>query len=111
MVSLTDITITDITIEERISQLLQHLGIQRAHFAARLPADWQRFATAHPQCVASLTLVCPQRLDHNALKALALRPLVLIGDGGATAEVLRENLAEIPDATVIARSEGFIAGR
>jgi len=91
----------DIAIEERISQLLQHLGIQRAHFAARLPADWQTFATVHPQCVASLTLVCPQRLDHNALKALALRPLVLIGDG-ATAEVLRENLAEIPDATVIA---------
>ena len=69
---------TEIPIEERIFQLCQHLRIQQAHLAARLPQDWQGFAAAHPQCVASLTLLCPQQVDHNALRTLALRPLVFI---------------------------------
>ena len=95
------VSMTEIPIEERIFQLFQHVGIQQAHLAARLPKDWQGFAAAHPQCVASLTLLCPQQVDHNALRTLALRPLVFIGDRGPTAEGLRENLANHPDSTVI----------
>ena len=31
-----------LTVEERILQLLQHLGIQKAHFAACEPQDYAR---------------------------------------------------------------------
>ena len=92
---------TEIPIEERIFRLFQHLGIHQAHLAARVPTDWQGFAAAHPQCVSSLTLLCPERVDHNALRTLDLRPLVFTGDRGPTADALRKNLANHPDSTVI----------
>ena len=94
-------TETEVPIEERIFQLLQQLGIQRAHFAGRLSRDWQGFATAHPQCVSSLTLLCPQRVDSNALRPLAPHSLVFIGDHGPTAEVVGANIAHLTDATVV----------
>jgi hypothetical protein len=34
-------------VEERIVQLLRHLGISRAHFAASIPADVTGFANLH----------------------------------------------------------------
>ena len=95
------VTETEIPIEERIFQLLQHLGIRQAHFAGRLPRDWQNFTAAHPQCVASLTLLCPQRVDANALRPLASHSLVLIGDRGTAVEAVRSNMANLPDATVV----------
>ena len=37
-----DLTIEqEIPVEERILQVLQHLGISKAHFAASTPADWE----------------------------------------------------------------------
>jgi len=31
---------TTLSVEERLRQLLRHLGIDQAHFAGRLPRDW-----------------------------------------------------------------------
>ena len=60
----------ELSVAERLVQVLQHLGIERAHFAASLPADITGFAQAHPERLASLTLVCPPRLDPRPLQAL-----------------------------------------
>ena len=32
----------EIPVEERILQVLQHLGIEKAHFAAQFAGDWTR---------------------------------------------------------------------
>ena len=48
---------------DRLAQVLDHLEIERAHFAASMLADVTGFAQAHPERIASLTLVCPPRLD------------------------------------------------
>ena len=55
----------ELPVEERILQLLRHLGIQQAHFAASTPADWEGLVTAHPEVISSLTLVCPRSLAGN----------------------------------------------
>ena len=60
-------TAADLSVADRLAQVLDHLGIERAHFAASMLADVTGFAQAHPERIASLTLVCPPRLDPSAL--------------------------------------------
>src|SRR5712691_10756927 len=72
-------------LEERLVQLFQQLGIERAHIAARNVSDWQGFATAYPDRIASLSLVCPIALDMRPYAGLAGRTLVISGDRGAAA--------------------------
>jgi SAM-dependent methyltransferase len=103
------ITDTDIPLEERIFQLLQHLGIEKAHFAARIPRDWQAALAAYPKSVASLTLLCPRRVDARSLVALASRLLVVTGDQGHDAYVLRSSLGDLPDAAIVTL-QGYLAG-
>jgi SAM-dependent methyltransferase len=74
---------------ERLLQLFQHLGIERAHIAARNVADWHGFATAHPDRMASLSLICPAALDVRPFPELVARMLVISGDRGAAAERLQ----------------------
>src|SRR5689334_4425451 len=73
-------------LEERVLQLFEELGIERAHIAARSVGDWQGFATAHPDRIASLSLLCPMALDMRPHAGLASRTLVITGGRGATAE-------------------------
>ena len=53
----------DLSVADRLTQVLDHLRIERAHFAGSMLADVTGFAQAHPERIASLTLVCPPRLD------------------------------------------------
>ena len=71
------------SVETRLAALLDHLGIARAHFAARAGTDWEGFAAQYPDRVASLTVLCPASLDRGALQPLASRLLVVTGDHGA----------------------------
>jgi ubiquinone/menaquinone biosynthesis C-methylase UbiE len=87
-------------IEERIVQVLQHLGIAQAHIAARVPGDWQGLATTHPESIASLTLVCPQGMEPNILGPLASRLLVISGDQGRPTERARRVVMNLPEATL-----------
>ncbi|MBI3329406.1 MAG: methyltransferase domain-containing protein [Nitrospinae bacterium] len=87
-------------IEERILQVLQHLGIAQAHVAARVPGDWQGLATTHPEHIASLTLVCPQGMEPGILGPLASRLLVISGDQGRPAERTRRVVMNLPEATL-----------
>jgi len=86
-------------LEERLVHLFHHLAIEQAHVAARDAADWQGLVTAHPDRIASLTLVCPLALDPRVLQPLAARLLVVTGDEGPTAARVCQWLTELPGAT------------
>ena len=91
---------TDLSIADRLSQVLDHLGIDRAHFAASMLADVMGFAQTHPERIASLTLVCPPRLDPS-LRALGTRLLIIAGDQGRPAAMVRDAMANLPEARVV----------
>ena len=94
-------TKADLSVADRLAQVLDHLRIERAHFAASMLADVTGFAQAHPERVASLTLICPPRLDPSALRALGARLLVIAGDQGRPAAMVRDAVASLPEATVV----------
>jgi pimeloyl-ACP methyl ester carboxylesterase len=82
-------------LEERLLRLFRQLGIERAHIAARNVADWQNFATAYPERIASLSLVCPRALDMRRFTGLATRTLVISGDLNPAAEPVRTALQSV----------------
>ena len=90
----------DLSVADRLLQVLNHLGIERAHFAASMLADVTGFAQASGTD-ASLTLVCPPRLDPNALRALGARLLVIAGDQGRPAAMVRDAVTNLPEAKVV----------
>jgi hypothetical protein len=69
-------TETTVSVEERLRQLLRHLGIDQAHFAGRLPRDWNGLAAKYPKVISSLTVIGgsfgPQTVEHLAPKLLAV---------------------------------------
>ncbi len=88
-------------IEARLMQLFRHLGIERAHVAARLPADWSGLAAAHPEAIASLALICPTEMPLRSLHSIAPRLLMVTGDQGAPAASVRHAAAVLPEATLV----------
>lgn len=89
----------ELRIEERIFQLLQHLGLKQAHFAAREFQEFDGLARVHPEIISSLTLVCPPRtLNADSLRALGDRLLCFYGGKGPNAAIVRESLARLPEA-------------
>lgn len=91
---------TSLAVEERLFQLLQHLGIKQAHFAAHLPADWRGCAVAHPEMITSLTLVCPPRMDAGTLAPCLAPLLVFTGDGGRADANLQKELSARADSVL-----------
>ena len=75
-------TAPELSLEERTYRLLQHLGIQQAHFGGMIMADWRGFARAYPECILSLTLVSPQGFDPETLQPFGSRVQVVTGDQG-----------------------------
>lgn len=96
------VTDESLPVEDRISQLLQHLGVKQAHFAARVPSDWQGLVQKYPESVASLTLLCPRPSNLKPLAVLGPRVMVVTGDKGTDAETLKRSLEEIPEARLVA---------
>ena len=90
----------DLFVADRLLQVLDHLGIERAHFAASMLADVTGFAQAHPERIASLTLVCPPRLDPS-LRALGSRLQIIAGDQGRPAAMVRDAVTNLPESTVV----------
>jgi len=86
------------TLPERIIQLLKHLGLERAHFAACMPRDWQGLAATHPELIASLTLICPMGINVNVLQTHSLPLLCVTGDRGRPAKETERELAKLPAA-------------
>src|SRR4029453_14378270 len=92
---------TALPVEERILQLLQHLGIDQAHFAGRTPADWTGLATTYPAVFSSFTLVGPGVIAPDTGSRLASRLLVFTGDREASAERVRRVVENLPDARLV----------
>ena len=92
---------SDLPVEERLRRLFEHLGIDRAHVAGRLPRDWHGLATLYPKMVASLTLIGPGPVDAEVAGPLATRLLVFGGDHGPAAEPVRRAMDALPGARFV----------
>jgi SAM-dependent methyltransferase len=90
----------ELSVADRLVQVLDHLSIDRAHFAASMLADVTGFAQAHPERIASLTLVCPPRLD-SSLRVLGSRLQIIAGDRGRPATMVCDAMTKLPEATVV----------
>jgi SAM-dependent methyltransferase len=90
----------NLSVTDRLAQLLDHLKIERAHFAASMLADVTGFVQAHSERVASLTLVCPPRID-SSLHTLGDRLLIIAGDQGRPGIMVRDAIKNLPEATAI----------
>ena len=94
-------TEADLSVADRVAQVLDHLRIERAHFAASMLTDVAGFVQAHSERIASLTLVCPPRLDPTSLRALGSRLLIIAGDQGRPAAMVRDLVTSLPGASVV----------
>lgn len=89
---------TECPVEERLVQLLRHLGIGQAHVAGRLTSDWNGLVCSS-QDHSALTLVCPMDLPPSAFRSLVPRLLMFTGDQRAPAESVRKATETFPQAT------------
>jgi hypothetical protein len=94
-------TTTKLSLADRLAQVLDHLGIERAHFAGSMLADVTGFAQAHSDRVASLTLVCPPRVDPGPLRGLGARLLIIAGDQGRPAAMVHKAVKSLPEANLV----------
>jgi SAM-dependent methyltransferase len=85
-------------VEDRLAELLQHLGIRRAHFGGGYAADAVSLVRAAPASVVSMTLVCSFRVPADPFKPLGTRLLFVHGDRGPGASAVPAALAALPEA-------------
>jgi ubiquinone/menaquinone biosynthesis C-methylase UbiE len=85
-------------LEERLLQLLDHLGIACAHFAACMPRDWEGLAAKYPKTISSLILVAPMGVNLAALHNSNFPILVVAGDQGRPAKDAQSAIANLPRA-------------
>lgn len=95
------------TLPERIIELLTHLGLSRAHFAACMPRDWEGLVAGHPELIASLTLICPMGINVRVLQTHALPLLCVSGDRGRPAKETERELAKLPGASALVLRDYF----
>src|SRR5678816_1913185 len=93
-------TAANLSVADRLVQLLDHLKIELAHFAASMLADVTGLAQAYPERIASLTLVCPPRVDRS-LHILGNRLMIIAGDRGRPATMVRDAIKNLSEATII----------
>lgn len=98
----------ELPVEERLYQLLQHLGIERAHFATGAPFDVGRLAATHPSTIASLWSVGADGIE-AARRSLGSRIAVLHGDQGPMGLEARRMLGAEPGVPRVVLSDYFHA--
>ena len=101
---------TELPVEKRLLQLLEHLGIDQAHFAGRTPSDWTGLARIAPQVFSSLTLIGPASIDPEAARTVGSKLLIINGEKGLNAERVQRAVEKIPGASVVSlRHYSFLA--
>lgn len=97
---------SDLPLEKRLLQLVEHLGIERAHIAARRPEDWAGLAAHHPEVMASLALICPNPgMSSDLIGKFAERCAIITGDRGPAFENIHQFLQNLPQVQTTALSE------
>lgn len=89
---------TSAPLDQRLTQLMRHLGIKRSHFAACMPRDWEGLVQSERDKVATLTLICPMGINRQALGDDPLPLLIVAGDRGRAALAAHEDAAKIAGA-------------
>ena len=92
---------------QRIIELLKHLSLERSHFAACMPRDWEGLATAHAELISSLTLICPMGINVNVLQPHSFPLLCVSGDRGRPAKEVERELAKLPRARALVLRDYF----
>lgn len=71
---------------ERLTALMDHLGLGAAYFGAPIPRDIAGLAARGPERLAGIVLCVPSRLDPAPFAAIADRVLMIAGERGPAAE-------------------------
>ncbi len=74
------------TVSDRLTQVFDHLGIERAHVGSAPIGDLAALISERPDSVSSVTLVNPTRLTADVLAPFADRLIMFTGDQGPAAE-------------------------
>jgi ubiquinone/menaquinone biosynthesis C-methylase UbiE len=96
-----------LSVAERIAELFKHLHIERAHFAACMPRDWQGLVATHPNLVASLSLICPMGIAVAALKQKQLPLLCIAGDRGRPGKETAREIGQLTEAKSLVLRDYF----
>ena len=72
---------------ERLTALIEHLGLEAAHFATQLPGDIAGLASGQPDRIKGLVLCVPMRLDARPFERVASRLLMISGELGLSAQM------------------------
>lgn len=83
---------------DRLTSLLDHLGLARAHFATQMPGDLVRLAEGAGGRIAGLVLAVPSRLDPAPFTGMASRILIVNGDSGAIVQATSRAAARLAGA-------------
>jgi len=67
---------------DRLIALMDHLGIDAAHFGTPIPRDISGLAAQHPERLAGIVLCVPSRLDPAPFTDVADRVLMIAGERG-----------------------------
>src|SRR4051812_39055236 len=97
----------ELSTTERLLQLFDHLGIERAHLAGGM-REIVGLPSVSPERVASVTMVCThQPVLVEPLRRLAPRLLFVHGDTGPSAPIVPRALPALPGATDVLLSDFF----
>ena len=88
----------ELTLQERLVALLDHLGIGRAHIASQIPSDIAALAAANAERLGGIVCVTPVRLDPAPFAKVSGQMLMIAGEYGPTFEVTTRAAARLPGA-------------
>ena len=87
-------------VEGRIERLLESLGIERAHFAARISVEVGPLLSRREEIFSSLTLVDPNRLEGRQLAPLGNRAHIVAGERGMSGSAVEAARPDMPEAII-----------
>jgi SAM-dependent methyltransferase len=83
---------------DRLIALMDHLGLDIAHFGTAIPRDISGLAAEHPERLAGVVLCVPSRLDPAPFADIGDRLLMIAGESGPAAETTAAAAARLPGA-------------
>jgi SAM-dependent methyltransferase len=82
----------------RLIALLDHLGLDAAHFGTPIPRDISGLAEEYPERLAGIVLCVPSRLDPAPFSEVADRILMIAPERGPAADATARAAARLPAA-------------